>query len=167
MSDELTNVDPFLETIREQLQAAQDHLALVCQEMVRLEGAGMYPSVPHEQWQTRNGGEARYLYMLFRAGRDGEYLGPDGKRKVYVGCDQDKITEARRLKKNRLVYDRLERLSDNLHHWITREVFAVRHLADQTRHWPNDEMLLGRPGAGQEEPGGPNDLEEDWEETDA
>ncbi len=155
MNDELINVDDFLETIREQLQAAQDHLEVVCTDMVRLEQAGMYPSVPHEQWQGRDGGDAKYLYMLFRQGRDGQYEGPEGKRKLYVGCDPERITEARRLAKNRKRYQHLATLSRHLQSWLTQKVYDVRFLADSFKHWQRDESLLGPPGAGHEEPGSP------------
>lgn len=156
MNDELINIGEYLDTIREQLQAAIEHLEVICQEMVRLEQAEMYPSVPHEQWQARDGGEAKYLYMLFHQSRDGQYEGPEGKRKLYVGCDPERIKEARRLAKNRRRYNQLDRLSHNLQSWITREVFQVRHLAHELTRWPKDEQLLGPPGPGQEEPGCPN-----------
>lgn len=94
------------------------------EEMEHLEVEGMYCAVPSEQWQGRNGSSRKYLYMLFRYSYDvggvGGFQGPDGKRKVYVGCKEERIREARGLAKNRVKWEGLQRDSQGLERWIER-----------------------------------------------
>ena len=99
--------------------------------MEGLEASGMYPAVPTEQWQARNGSSKRYLYMLFGYSPGlGEYGGPGGKRKVYVGCKDERILEARRLVKNRVYWEAVHREMHRLEWWV--EGFQ-RHLGDVVR----------------------------------
>lgn len=77
------------------------------QECLRLEADGMWPAVPSESWEMRNRsthGEARYLRLVF--GRDKPAGYP---RKVYVGCDRDKIAEARKKTVNRRWWEELDK----------------------------------------------------------
>jgi len=77
----------------------------------------MYPAIPAESWQDRNG-KGRYLYMLFPSNGNGAYTGPDGKRKLYVGNKPERIEAARRLAANRRRYEELQRARRNLRYWI-------------------------------------------------
>jgi len=103
-------------------------------ELAELEQTGMYPSVPSEQWQTRNG-SGEYLYMLFHTDRDGNYQGPDGKRKIYVGNKPERIEEARRLAANRVLYEQKRRSYDRLREWIHAVNYQARYLKQKADGW--------------------------------
>ncbi len=115
------------------------------EEMEGLEKSGMYPAVPTEQWQSRNGSGRRYLYMLFRYSRAmGGYSGPGGKRKVYVGCKEERIAEARRLVENRLRWEEVEKEVRRVEWWVTgfrRDLKKLVGRAGTLRE------RLGRPGS--------------------
>ncbi len=90
-------IQQLFHTIHNSLDAAEQNLYAIQDEMERLERHGMYPPVPTEQWQARNGGEKTYLYMLFTLDwATGEYSGPDSKRRIYVGSKPARIQQARR-----------------------------------------------------------------------
>lgn len=91
----------------------------------------MYPAIPTESWQDRNG-TGKYLYMLFSGNRHGGYSGPGGKRKLYVGNKPDRITEARRLAANRRRYDELQRARRNLIYWIDKQNRLLRSQIQDT-----------------------------------
>ncbi len=125
----LTNIQTYLDLAAERLTALRA-------QMERLEQEGMYPAIPSEQWQSRNGiEEKRYLYMLFRKGSNGRYQGPDGKRKVYVGCNPERIAEARRLAANRREYENLNKTVERLEMWINARQREVGNLADRCKSW--------------------------------
>lgn len=106
-----------IQSIQAAILGAFEHLGEIETGLSHLEAAGMYPAVPTEQWQRRNG-NGEYLYMIFRKGKNGEYQGPDGKRKVYIGCKAEAIGEARRLAANRRKYERLTAQRNEVIRWI-------------------------------------------------
>lgn len=128
------------ETIQTHLDAAQMHLIAIRAEMQRLEADGMYDSVPTESWQTRNGVDNQYLYHLFGMDRDGGYTGPDGKRKVYVGCRPERIAQARALANNRRRYDELARAARDLALWLDFRQTDLKQLANACRRWTRTEL---------------------------
>jgi len=117
------NTRKNIEILRDKLLEALVHLEEI-EQKVQFLSEDMYPSVPREQWQDRNGC-GRYLYMLFRLdSRTGEYQGPDGKRKLYVGNDPKKISSARQRVKNRRCYEELTRVRDRLLVWLRDRLWA-------------------------------------------
>jgi hypothetical protein len=130
-----------LDHIYKQIELARLHVAQIEEAMFALKAAGMYPSVPTEQWQSRNGGEANYLYMLFRWDNlQGGYSGPQGKQKIYVGNKPERIEEARRLARNRRRWEELERARGQLSRWLARIESEVHDLASQAGDWPKVEL---------------------------
>ena len=102
-----------IRTIERAAQLGANRLAVIGRTMREIEQAGMYAGQPTEQWQDRNG-KGRYLYMLFRtksyySRAHGQYEGPDGKRKLYIGNKPEAIAEARRLAQNRERWNTLDR----------------------------------------------------------
>ena len=92
----------LLMAIMEDLARLESGLLAIKLEQARLEAAGMYPAVPTESWEARNGGEARYLRMVFPMGALEE------GRKIYVGCDPLRIEEAQCMATRRVRWERLE-----------------------------------------------------------
>jgi hypothetical protein len=130
------DLDTQLKMIYDGMIAAQNHLKRLRQTMARLQQEGMYDAVPTESWQDR-GGAGQYLYHYFPMDRLGSgYLGPDGKKKHYVGSDPARIAEARRLADNRRRYEDLAAAADRLEQWLT---WRRQDLATLTGHaiaWP-------------------------------
>lgn len=122
------NYHADLEAINAGLAGALAHRADLAQVLATLEAAGMYPASPSEQWQDRNG-SGQYLYMLFRLGPDGQYQGPDGKRKVYIGKDPERIAEARRLAENRRRWEVVNRAARDLDGWLYLRGSELQSLA--------------------------------------
>ena len=102
--------------------------------------------MPSEQWQDRNG-SGQYLYLLFRLGPDGQYQGPDGKRKVYIGKDPDKIAEARRLAENRRRWERVNRAAKDLDNWLYLRGSELQTLAGKCGRWPTCDLGTVAPAA--------------------
>ena len=92
----------LLMAIMEDLARLESGLLAIKLEQARLEAAGMYPAVPTESWEARNGGEARYLRMVFPMGalKKG--------RKLYVGADPARIAAARNKAERRARWETLE-----------------------------------------------------------
>lgn len=135
--DGMTVTKADLLEIHTGIEAAQAHLARLRQAMDALEEAGMYPAIPTEQWQGRNGSEPVYLYMIFRFDhRRGGYTGPDSKRKVYVGNKPARIAEARRLAKNREIWERLRSTSRRLGGWLAGMESDLSNLVYRSKNWP-------------------------------
>lgn len=125
-----------LNLILDGMIAAQSHLKRLRQTMARLQQEGMYDAVPTESWQDR-GGDGRYLYHYFPVARHGPgYLGPDGKKKHYVGSDPARIAEARRLADNRRRYEDLAAAADRLDQWLFWRRQDLRTLAGHAVAWP-------------------------------
>lgn len=141
-----TSLDNKIKLINSNIQAARDHVAEIEQAMALIEQAGMYPAVPHFQWQSRNG-DGQYLYLLFRQNPDGTYAGPDGKRKVYIGANEKHVEAARKLARNRQAWERLKAEKLTLLSYITicegrlisLEKEADRAL-DYSQKWPRAEL---------------------------
>ena len=149
LADEENPVLEPLQTVYDELVKAKAHLAEVRSTMEALEQAGMYPAVPSEQWQGRNGGPKRYLYMLFGTNRHtGRYEGPDGKRKLYVGCKGKNIAEARRLAENRRRWEDLERTAKVLDGWISTMESKVQSLAWRAEGWTQVDVETLGPATG-------------------
>jgi hypothetical protein len=101
----------------------------------------MYDGIPTESWQSRNDSEPRYLYMYFRACRDGRgYEGPDGKRKQYVGVDPARQAEARRLASNRKRWEHLDDAARKLENWLIRRQRELKNVAMFIENWPKVEL---------------------------
>jgi hypothetical protein len=158
VEDEENPVLDALQTVCDELAKAKAHLAEIRSTMEALEQAGMYPAVPSEQWQGRNGGPKRYLYMLFGTNRHtGRYAGPDGKRKLYIGCKATNIAEARRLAENRRRWEELERAAKVLEGWISTMESKVQSLAWRAEGWTQvDVETLGPATGDQVATDGPN-----------
>ncbi|MCD4739486.1 MAG: hypothetical protein K8R89_09565 [Anaerolineae bacterium] len=107
----------------EGVEAAYRHLVAVEQTIAQV--GEMYPAIPAESWQDRNG-KGKYLYMLFLSNQHGGYSGPDGKRKIYIGNKLDRIEAARQLAENRRRYEELQRARRELVAWIDRRCRALR-----------------------------------------
>lgn len=142
------SLDNTVKLIQANIQAAKDHLALISAAMETLKISGMYPAIPHFQWQRREeAGEARYLYLVFRQNGDGAYQGPDGKKKIYIGADPTKIEEAKRLTRNRQTWEKLKEHHNRLSSYITLcegKLLQLESQADTTLHysqqWPRSEL---------------------------
>jgi hypothetical protein len=132
--------DEQLACIGDNLAAAREHLGSIELAMDSLAAAGMYPAVPTEQVQARNG-RGQYLYMLFRRNEDGSYQGPGGRRKVYIGCDAERIAEARRLAENRKKYEVLLRMARDLEEWLEVHHDQVGELSIRCERWPWIDLL--------------------------
>ena len=140
-------LDNKIKLIQVNIQAAQDHLLEIEAAMRLLEQKGMYPAVPHFQWQTR-GGDGQYLYCIFRQNGNGEYTGPGGKRKLYIGADEAKIKEAKRMTANRENWERLKEHKSQVTIWINgcqNRLTSLEREADrvleQSERWPKSNMV--------------------------
>jgi hypothetical protein len=126
-----------LDEIAASLSNAIQHEQEIAAAMLELEQAGIYPAIASEQWQARGGGEAKYLYMLFRLDPStGTYTGPDSKRKLYIGADEIKIAEARRLNANRRAWEALQSHRNHLRLFIDSRKREIASVAANARRWP-------------------------------
>jgi hypothetical protein len=64
-------IDQKVKLIQANISAAREHLHEIAAAMEVLEISGMYPAIPHFQWQDR-GGDSKYLYLIFRQRADGD-----------------------------------------------------------------------------------------------
>ena len=155
----MNTVEESVKIIMGELRAARAHYRLMLAEMDRLEQAGMYPAIPSENWQTRNG-SGQYLYMVFQRDRKtGQYQGPNGSRKVYVGKDPAKIEQARQMARNRQEWERLEQDARRLRLWVNEFVADMSYRANKAENYPRVVAILGQPGAAGQPPAGPNEPE--------
>ena len=136
-------IDAQIKLIEAELDVARVHLEEIEAACEALKQTGMFDSLPHFQWQARNGEEEkRYLYLVYR--QNGvNYAGPNGQRKVYVGCDPAKTAEARRMERNTTTWKGLRLRAFELRRWIEcRELDlkfitkTVDRLAAEARKWP-------------------------------
>lgn len=121
----------ILEQIQDQIERAEQLDAAIRADITALESAGMYPAVPAEQWQTRPNGQSEYLYLIFKQDERGNYTGPGGKRKLYIGADQGKIDRARQMVANRVRFEQLHQYSRDLKSHINNALREVEALDRQ------------------------------------
>lgn len=114
----MTNLNATIAAIEANLEQAKARLTDIETAMEFLHNQGMYPCAATEQWQTRPNGQSEYLYMIFSSDGNGGYQGPDGKRKIYVGADPERIAAAKRMNINRREYNLLARYKQSLIWWI-------------------------------------------------
>lgn len=137
-------LDDKIKLIEAELALASEHWSEIKTACELIMQAGMFDSLPHFQYQARDGSEEKkYLYLIFRQGNGGAYHGPDGKRKVYIGADPLKIAEARRMAKNYELYQSLKAKEIELRRWIDYRRLDIERLnqsAEQllasSKKWP-------------------------------
>jgi hypothetical protein len=127
-------LDEKIKIMQANIEAAAAHLKQIENVMALLEQAGMYPAIPHFQFQERNG-SGEYLYLLFRQNHNGSYQGPDGKRKIYIGADQKKQDEARLFAQRREIWERLKSGKIILQSWITANEAKIIRLDTEISRW--------------------------------
>jgi len=101
--------------------------------MTKLKAAGMYNAPASESWETRGLSDTRYLFLVFPCNGN-SYDGPDGKRRLYVGCDSCKIANARAMNKRRgvwLCYKRHVDQCDEFLQEIKDEAVQLSQLAER------------------------------------
>jgi hypothetical protein len=139
-----------------------DHLAALqairagwLAELVALENQGIDEAIPSESWETRNGGETKYLRLVFPTDPKTRQ-----RRKVYVGADPAAIEAARERVERR---KRWGTLSADLRHldkvlaWAGGE---VANLERELRRWRNTWGQRDLPAVAQLAPTLPSSL---WE----
>lgn len=92
----------ILGDILQDLERLEGELAAMRLECQALEKAGMYPGIPSESWQSRNG-KGNYLRMVFPRKTVGM------PRKLYVGNKPEAVAEARQLAARRHRWEQLEK----------------------------------------------------------
>jgi hypothetical protein len=129
------------ETLNNELCEAQRHIIaaldyhdILLEHRAALEQMPMYPAIPTEQWQKRNG-KGDYLYLIFKQDRNGQFLGPNGKRKVYVGNKPERIAEARELVSNRREYEECLRQQDECRIWLHSIKSEIAFLLSRAGGW--------------------------------
>lgn len=139
----MSDLQAIIDRINANLEQANQLAARIEQYVAEIEADGMYPAVASEQWQQRPNGQADYLYMVFRTNANGDYEGPGGKRKIYVGADPKKQAAARRMNVNRMSFDKLNRRRRDVDNWIKGNrrllndlVKRLNDLAEDTSHLP-------------------------------
>jgi len=107
-------VEQFVERINEVragLVAVSTRLDEIADEIMQLQEKGVFDEIPSESWETRNGGETRYLRLVFPTTQG-------ARRKMYVGADPGKIAEAQakieRSRRNRELLAEEKRLCHRL-----------------------------------------------------
>ena len=93
---------------------AYTEITILNQRLTLLANEGMYTFAepPLELWESRNGGEAKYLRLRFHETPahpphidiPRPFDGPNGQRQIYIGADPARIAEARRLIANRAAW---------------------------------------------------------------
>jgi hypothetical protein len=117
-----------LERIRATIDHATSTLNFIRHETTKLKRYGIYPSVPIEQWRNHHG-RPRFLYMLFRRDPASDrHLGPDGRRKLYIGCDKARIAEARATVMRTRVYERLFQRISGIERLIRKYQQGLEHI---------------------------------------
>lgn len=107
--------------------------------MARLEEAGMYPAVPSFTWEAReNDGyeQKRYLRLIFPSRT------PGIARKVYVGCKAEKVAEAKRLTRNRQVWEQLDREATRLERFLRMQRASLERVAREVAGYRLPEDLV-------------------------
>jgi hypothetical protein len=125
MEQELSTLKGTIVSMTGILPGVTAVLGRMVEAAATLKEAGMYEHQPgRERWENRNG-DGAYLYLYW--GRDGsQHKGPEGKRKVYIGNDPERIADARRLIKNGERYRRLKREEQTAVSCISRALYQIR-----------------------------------------
>lgn len=94
-------------------EVARFEIAASLTDAIAILEAGKLPHWQHhptsEQYQTRNGSDAKYLYLYWRKNRFSlDYHGPKGQRKTYIGAKEAKQDLARYLDTMLLRYEALQ-----------------------------------------------------------
>lgn len=122
-SSELTAVRERLDSLGERIDEMVSLMGRVDAAMDALREAGMYENAPaRESWESRGKDKPpAYLYLYFGMdqSKPGKvFLGPDGKRKLYVGSDPGRIAEARRMVENQERYHLLQIRRQQIVFWF-------------------------------------------------
>ncbi len=153
-----SEMDPWWEIlgdISQDLERLEMELAEMREQRERLEEAGMYPGIPTESWQSRNGSETEYLRLIFPRGTPDIPAGSGGRKRLYIGCDPAKIEEARRMVANREQWEGVDREVAKLEHFLDMRKARLEGVAwDLARYQVPD---LGTEGAQQPAPGVPKE----------
>lgn len=116
----------LLGSLQADLEALTADLSRLKDERLRLEKMSMYPCQPTESWEFRDGGETKYLRMVF--GRERPAGWP---RKVYIGCKLEAVMEARRLAANRRRWEDLDRKVAELERFLVTMRANLSQAADR------------------------------------
>ena len=92
-----------------------------------------YPQRPNFQWQDR-GAENKYLYLTFRQTDTGGYGGPDGRRKIYIGNNPEKIERARQRAINTINYQRMSDALRRLDVFILSTEWEMEKMERDAKH---------------------------------
>lgn len=125
-------IDQMIAHIKIEIKKAKTTQASLAQQMAEL-GKAIYPQIPHFQWQDR-GGDSKYLFLTFRKTENGSYGGPDGKKKLYIGNDPEKILQAQQMAVNTINYKELDDTIRRLRWWISSregDIEALHRKADR------------------------------------
>lgn len=105
LTQQLAAIETNAARIVEIARAAYTEIILLQQRLDEIAAAGMYTFAepPLELWESRNGGEAKYLRLRFHETParcpyidvPTPYDGPNGQRQIYIGADTERIIEAR------------------------------------------------------------------------
>lgn len=130
----------LLSEIMEELARLECGLADMKLECLRLEEAGMWPAVPTESWEGRNGGDKVYLRLVFP-----RRTSPSGQRKVYIGRDPARIAHAHRKSANRQRWEKLEGGISRLERHLSVAKSTLGRVAEQLARYQLPD--LGTPAA--------------------
>jgi len=121
-------LDHKVQKIQENIAAAKGKLEEVDNAIDLINSLGHYPSRGKESWQRRKNSSKKYLFMIFRGDGQGGHTGPDGKRKIYIGSEDDResIEEARRLNRNYRTWQSLTSERSKLNNWIISMGYDLR-----------------------------------------
>lgn len=113
--------------ILQDLERLEGELLDMREESQKLEKAGMYPAVPSESWQPRNG-KGSYLRMVFPRGT------PGMPRKLYIGNKPEAVAEARQLKARRVRWEELNEAIRNIESFLKRIRWELAGIAQRVEN---------------------------------
>lgn len=114
-------MDDMLRKINAEIEKAKEEVGEIEAEQAGLIELGMYQQVPRVEWQSRNGSDANYMYLVFTMDQNGKYPSPKGKRKQYIGANYRKQQHAAVKIDRRQRWERLERKRIELERWASRK----------------------------------------------
>jgi len=101
----------ILGDILQELERLEGDLLDMRQESQELEKSGMYPAIPSESWQPRNG-KGSYLWMIFPRGTS------DMPRMLYIGNKPEAVTKARQFAARRRRWEELDRAIKEVRYFL-------------------------------------------------